>query len=731
MGALYLAEDPSLGRLVAIKLLREGLDSPDLRDRFAREARAVAKLTHPNVVTIFDFGDEAGQPFIAMEYVRGETLAAKVERRETYALTVKLRHLEALCAGLGHAHKAGLVHRDIKPANIMVTPEGVLKILDFGIVRLGESHITQSGMMVGTLNYMSPEQMSGQSVDHRSDIFAVGAVAYEFLSYRRAFPGGLDSGVLHKILAGTPPPLSEICEGLDPGVIAIVDRALQKDPAQRYQDLDAMQSDLALSRLRLEAPRDGLPQPPFQRSDHRAAGAAPTPRRGTDRELLAKRRAAEIDEQVSAARKASELGDYEAAIVACERVLILDPNEERALQLVDEAQAGQEERRGREWLDEARAQIDQGALTAAAELLERTASLTVTGYRSDIRAALDALRAEVADARMAAQRTREQEAALAEATQEQQRAAALAATQEHRSEADSIDVAPVDIATVDAAPDDRGAPLKAVAPVSGRDDTILIGAAPAPPPDEWPNDNTLPLGPPENRGPLPIAPPPAVVAAAEDGPPLVQTPRPDLGSPKAGASVEPAPGSEAASPELRTDDGVPSHDADDLNWIGTHGRRMAIAAVALVLMALGTWVAVHRTAAPPNVAKVEEPVGQPAQPRSGPEPTATTPSAGRAASAIIGTLVVDATPWGDVVSIVPAKGQPVTLQPPTTTPATFDLAPGDYRVTVAEPAEAGVRRRSHTAAVRVTAGQSTQLVVPLHAVNIDEYFRSAGWASAK
>ena len=267
MGKLYLAHDPKLDRDVAIKTLLEGLDDDEIRGRFEREARAVARLAHRNIVVVHDFGDHKGHPFIAMEYIRGETLYEKIRRRAPIALKIKLRYMSELCSGLASAHTARVIHRDIKPANLMITLEGVLKILDFGIARQGESRHTRTGVLMGTLNYMSPEQMGGKTVDHRSDMFAVGAVCYELLAYTKAFPGTFQDGLFGRILAAAPESLAIKCPDLDPDIIRIVERAIKREPDQRYADLGEMAADLdavlagSTTRAHVRAPGGGAPGP--------------------------------------------------------------------------------------------------------------------------------------------------------------------------------------------------------------------------------------------------------------------------------------------------------------------------------------------------------------------------------------------------------------------------------------------------------------------------------------
>ena len=251
MGSLYLARDPAIDRLVVIKLLREGFDDPATRERFAREARAAGRLQHPNIVTVFDVGEHDARPYIAMEYVAGETLAQLIRRRAIGRTWERLAILEDLCAGLHYAHSAGIVHRDIKPANVMRDNAGILKILDFGIARAAGAGLTREGDVVGTLNYMSPEQLAGEPVDHRTDIYSVGVLAYELITTQMAFPGTVQTGVLFKILNGQPVPIDTLVPGIDPEIGAMIDRAMSKLPEDRYQDLEALRQDLAAVRIRL------------------------------------------------------------------------------------------------------------------------------------------------------------------------------------------------------------------------------------------------------------------------------------------------------------------------------------------------------------------------------------------------------------------------------------------------------------------------------------------------
>ncbi|MBI3047315.1 MAG: serine/threonine protein kinase [Acidobacteria bacterium] len=244
MGAVYLGRDPELDRQVAIKVIREEVHDQEVLDRFFREARAAAALRHPNIITIYASGQHQHQPYMVMEFVDGESLAEIIRKKRSLTLADRLSYLEQICAGLHFAHRAGIVHRDVKPANVMVDRHGIVRILDFGIARIEGSAMTQDGALMGSLNYMSPEQMLGRPIDHRSDIFSVGSLAYELVSYQQAFKGGLNDGLLQRLPHEDPPPLHEVAPDIPWALEEIIMRALQKAPENRFKDLAEMRSAL-------------------------------------------------------------------------------------------------------------------------------------------------------------------------------------------------------------------------------------------------------------------------------------------------------------------------------------------------------------------------------------------------------------------------------------------------------------------------------------------------------
>lgn len=253
MGVLYLARDPVIDRHVALKLLK--VDNDDLRRRFVREARSAGRLQHPNIVTVYDVGDHDGELFIAMEYIDGDTLATLIRDDVPFSTLRKLEMLDQLADGLGFAHNRGIIHRDIKPANLMVTRGGLLKVLDFGIARIARREMaaaSMAGSLIGTPAYMAPEQLEGEVVDHRADIFAVGLVMYELLSGKRAFTGATTAEILQSVMRTEPVPLNTLVPHIDVDLVRCVNRALAKRPDDRYQGLQELRNDIGRVRRRSE-----------------------------------------------------------------------------------------------------------------------------------------------------------------------------------------------------------------------------------------------------------------------------------------------------------------------------------------------------------------------------------------------------------------------------------------------------------------------------------------------
>jgi serine/threonine protein kinase len=264
LGLFYLEEDKRLGRKVALKLLPATFKSDDDRlRRFEQEARAASALNHPNIITIYEINKAAGSHVIATEFVEGETLRSRLNH-SALSLAETLNIATQVADALSAAHKAGIIHRDIKPENIMLRPDGYVKVLDFGLAKLSEQASpvvaaeaptiqvrTGSGIVIGTAGYMSPEQARGLSVDHRSDIFSLGAVIYEMLARRKPFEGETPSDTMAAILKSEPPPLARVAPGVPSELIRIVNKSLRKDREERYQvvkdlwlDLKALRQDL-------------------------------------------------------------------------------------------------------------------------------------------------------------------------------------------------------------------------------------------------------------------------------------------------------------------------------------------------------------------------------------------------------------------------------------------------------------------------------------------------------
>ena len=252
MGVVYKGRDVRLNRSVAIKVLpRDKVSDPERKQRFVQEAKAASALSHPNIITIYDIGNEGGNDFIVMEYLAGKTLDQRIPRKGmklNEALKIAIQRAEALAK----AHSAGIIHRDLKPSNVMVSDDGLVKVLDFGLAKLTEvgsgtgetltqESLTEEGMIVGTVSYMSPEQAQGKMVDARSDIFSFGSVLYEIVSGKRAFEGDSRASTLGAIIHKEPEPVSgRIPRDLE----KILNRCLRKDRDRRFQDMKDLKVEL-------------------------------------------------------------------------------------------------------------------------------------------------------------------------------------------------------------------------------------------------------------------------------------------------------------------------------------------------------------------------------------------------------------------------------------------------------------------------------------------------------
>ena len=373
MGVVYVARDAAIDRTVAVKVAR--VHSAELRERFLREARATGRLNHRNIVTIYDVGEHDGEPFIAMEHVPGPTLADIIRRKAPLSLAQRLRMLRELCEGLAYAHGQGIVHRDVKPANLIAREDnGALTILDFGIARLADAVTTARGGVVGTPYYMAPEQIVGSDVDHRCDIFAVGLVFYELLSYRRAFDAEAPTAVLYKIVHEPAVSLAELMPELSGKVVAIVDRALAKQVDDRYQNLGELLADLnAVPGGIGDEAGDADVTISLGRDDEAGTPSGVASRSG--RAALLARREAQLRGHLDAANAALERDLCDAAQAAAEQAALLDPDDDRVLRMLERIGAIRSARQVEEHLSNARGHLENAALTMASESVEAALQL--------------------------------------------------------------------------------------------------------------------------------------------------------------------------------------------------------------------------------------------------------------------------------------------------------------------------------------------------------------------
>jgi serine/threonine-protein kinase len=317
MGVVYRARDANLGRVVALKMLSADLGAEEeLHQRFQREAEAIGRLSHPNIVTVYDVGEASGQLYMAMELLEGDDLRSLIEKRAAIGLADRVRILVQICDGLAYAHSRGVVHRDIKPANILVGSDGRVKILDFGLARVSaRSTITRRGVILGTPDYMAPEQAMGKGVDRRSDVFSAGAVFYEFLTLEKPFKGKTLHAVLYQIISDDPEPVLTLNPEVPVRLAAVVHRMLKKDADQRYGAMEEVARDLSEmhTALRRSAGRSTLPV------------AAPP---------VSDEARARVRDRVAQGRALLEAGDADRAMAEMKEALRLDPTSDDAAELL-------------------------------------------------------------------------------------------------------------------------------------------------------------------------------------------------------------------------------------------------------------------------------------------------------------------------------------------------------------------------------------------------------------
>jgi serine/threonine-protein kinase len=283
MGEVFKAHDAVLNRMVAIKTITADLGSDEtLRKRFQREAQSAARLNHPNIITVYDYGEEHGKIYMSMELLEGIDLKQTIVQRAPLSLDEKLEIMEQISDGLAFAHAGDIVHRDLKPANIHLLANGQVKIMDFGLARLGGSEMTRTGMVMGTPHYMSPEQVRGERADSRSDIFSLGCVFYELLTYRKPFDADSMHAVLFKVMQEEPPPVTTLVPDLPHVLQDLLDRTLAKDPNERLQHAGQLRAALQMAREAIAQGRGDDPLPEVPAAD--APIAAATARTGAGAE---------------------------------------------------------------------------------------------------------------------------------------------------------------------------------------------------------------------------------------------------------------------------------------------------------------------------------------------------------------------------------------------------------------------------------------------------------------
>ncbi len=419
MGIVFRAHDPAIGRTVAIKMLKktETSGATGLFDRFfSREMKSTGSLNHKNIVTVFDSGEQDGNPYLVMEYLDGEPISKVISERRAFALVDKLDVVIQICDGLQYAHDRNIIHRDVKPANVILLPDGTVKIVDFGVARIAgrESSILQTGQLVGSLSYMSPEQINSLPIDARSDVFSSGVLLYELLTFELPFKGADAASTFVKILREDPLPLSHHLRDVPPTLQTALNRALAKNVNERFQtaeefgfDLLAVQRDLkeamvsecmrradaAMQRGDLDRARDQLLDViRLDRQNERANRLLREVRKSLQRQ----QRSSQVDQMRSQAQVALAGLQYEEALACADQALRLDPTDPDSIRLVEDIRSAISRAKAvREALNRAESALFAGDFDEAKEAVEE--SMRLAPNDSEARALASVVNKELAE----------------------------------------------------------------------------------------------------------------------------------------------------------------------------------------------------------------------------------------------------------------------------------------------------------------------------------------------
>ena len=701
MGVVYVAHDPVLGRMVAVKVFLGDLDVPDAAERFAREARAAASLNHANIVTVYDFGEVASQPYIVMEYIQGDTIAEIIRRRTPVPIPEKIRWLEEVCAGAASAHKMDVIHRDLKPSNLMIDRAGRLKILDFGIAKIVNSLATSMTAVIGTPGYMAPEQLLGHPVDARTDVFAIGVVGFELLTYEEAFAGDSFTAVTQRIVNENVRPISEIVPDAPPELCALIDKALSKRPADRFQDAESMRKALARVRRTFETSSDldpsaaatiiGTIAAPGRRvgartsstpsvARVRTAELTPPPDPVAQREAMERARAAQIQAQVDLAHTCLQQGDMDRAMEACTEALSIDSTHAGALALQQTISATMARQRAAALLADARGELGRGALTRCQALLDEARHLDPAGRDTKLERELRMARVEQERLRHRAETQSKTVASAREALDNGDVEAALAWARE----ALDLESSSEEARAIEAEALHRLEQTADVAPEH----------APVEPPSL--DEITHPTGPRRTHPPIPAAG--AAVPARER-----VTPSPATGAPPRAAPVHVPPPLAPTRPDpmarLRTiGASMPrpnvqalrsASDAVVARVRGIPRRHLQILGGAILgLVLVGAALVAYLLRSP-----------------AGPPP--------------MGILVIEAVPWAEITAITSSDGTN-RLATPTSTPLSQSLPVGTYTVELSGPPPDAEKRQItiEVGAAGVTLAPAERFGVP----TVEQYF---------